>query len=224
MSIAQKIEHTLLKAQSKESDIEKLCEEALEHHIYAVCVPPIWSEVAAKALAHSKTKVVSVVGFPFGFSTKRSKSEEAKELIERAVNEVDMVINISAVIESHEKQVVEEIESVMKQIGSCPLKVIIECPLLSPAEISRAASYVSKAGAAFVKTGTGLHPNGARPQDIQIIRKEVGSLMGIKASGGIKTYAQALELIDAGATRIGCSASLEIIKQENEANEKKEND
>lgn len=216
MSIAQKIEHTLLKASSSETDILKLCDEAKKHAFYAVCVPPNWTKVAHRSLLSSSSKLVSVVGYPFGFSTRHCKTEEAKELVDLGVNEVDMVINLSAVVESRETDAIEEIEAVMRVIGNCPLKVIIECPLLSPTEIRRASSYVSKSGAAFIKTATGTLPEGAKRKDIQLIREEVGSLIGIKASGGIKTHQQALELLEAGATRLGCSSSVQIIREEKE--------
>lgn len=214
--IAGKIDHTLLKPEAVEKDYSKLCEEAKKYHFYSVCVPPAWIKFCRNELSGSSVRLCSVVGFPLGYQDSESKAFEARELVNHGCHEIDMVMNISYLKDRRDLEVTEDIETVMKAIDSTPLKVIIETSLLSEAEKVRACECIVKAGAQFVKTSTGFSTGGATVSDIQLIRKTVGSLMGIKASGGIKNLAFATELIEAGATRLGCSSSVDIINEATE--------
>lgn len=211
--LASKIDHTLLKATASQSEIEKLCQEAKHHKFFSVCVAPARVELARDFLSGSLVKVCSVVGFPLGNQTTTIKVKETEELVKFGVHEIDMVINIGRLKDGDDLYVVEEIEQVMRAAGICPVKVIIETAHLTPDEIVRACEAIVKAGAAFVKTSTGFAPAGAEISDIQLIRKTVGGLMGVKASGGIKDLKTAVAMIEAGATRLGCSASVEIIQE-----------
>ena len=211
--LAHKIDHTLLRADTSRSDIQKLCEEAMEYGFYSVCVNPSWVPQVRRLLSNSSVKICSVVGFPLGASSTKTKAYETADLLEMGAHEVDMVINIGELKDQRDSEVVFDIEAVVRAAKSCPVKVIIETALLTESEKVRAVEAIVKAGARFVKTCTGFNGGAASVSDIQLIRQKAGQYMGIKASGGIRTRQQAEELLKAGATRLGCSQSVQIIKE-----------
>lgn len=212
--IAKLIDHTCLKPDASAETIEKLCEEALEYGFYSVCVNPYYVRLAEKKLSNSTVRICSVVGFPLGATTKKQKAFEASELIKMGAHELDMVINIAAIKEGENLYASEEISEVKAAAGAVPLKVIIETGLLTYEEKIRACEAVVKAGAQFIKTCTGFSNGTATLEDIKLIRETAGALIGIKASGGIKSYETAIALVEAGATRIGSSQSVAIVQEE----------
>ena len=211
MNIAQIIDHTNLKPDATRADIKKLCDEAKKYGFAAVCVNPCNVAFAARELAQSEVKVCAVCGFPLGANTTRVKVFEAKEAVLDGANEIDMVINIGKLKEKEYEQVLYDIKAVVDAV-SCPVKVIIETCLLTPLEIKMACALVKESGAAFIKTSTGFSEAGAKIEDVAFMRAELGDALGIKAAGGIHTFAFAKALIDAGANRIGASKSIEICK------------
>lgn len=218
----QKIDHTLLKADATRAELEKLCQEAKKYHFYSVCVAPHHVQLAREFLSGSSVKLCSVVGFPLGSSLSDTKAFEAKKLSEMGVHEIDMVINIAAIKDGNDLAAQEDIEAVMRAAPHCLIKVIIESGILSPAEIVRASEIVVKAGAPFVKTSTGFAKEGAKLSDVELIRKTVGALTQIKASGGIKDLATAEAMIVAGAKRLGCSQSVLILEEWKSSQQKAE--
>ncbi|PIR21663.1 MAG: deoxyribose-phosphate aldolase [Deltaproteobacteria bacterium CG11_big_fil_rev_8_21_14_0_20_45_16] len=211
--LAKKIDHTLLKADTTKEQIQKLCKEAKSYGFFSVCINPYWVPAAKQELTGSSVRVCSVVGFPLGANTSELKAFETQQLLRAGVHEIDMVMNTGALKSGLDLEVLEDIERVIQAAKSCPVKVIIETAVLSEEEKVRASEICVKAGAAFVKTSTGFMGGGATVEDIKLIRLTVGSLMGIKASGGVKTYEQAMQLLEAGATRLGCSQSVAIMKE-----------
>lgn len=206
------IDHTILKPDATEKDIVKLCREALEFKFAAVCVNPIYVKLAHEQLKNTDVKVCTVVGFPLGANTAAVKSFEAKEAVASGADEIDMVINISYLKERNEDEVINDIAEVVKTSDGRIVKVIIETALLSEEEKILACKCAVKAGAHFVKTSTGFAKKGATVDDIKLMRQVVGKDFGVKASGGIKTFEDALKMIKAGANRIGTSSSLSIVK------------
>jgi len=211
--IVKFIDHTLLKPEVTIFEIKKICEEAIKYNFYAVCIAPSFVSYAKEILEVYDIKIATVVGFPLGNTTTKVKIFEAKEAIKNGAQEIDMVINIGYLKSKNYKYVYDEIYSVKNEIGDKILKVIIETSLLTQDEKVVASSIVKAAGADFVKTSTGFSQGGATKEDVELIRKVVGENFGIKASGGIRTFEQAVELIKAGATRIGTSSSLKIIEE-----------
>jgi len=211
--LAKKIDHTLLKADTTKEQIQNLCKDAKNYSFFSVCINPCWVAVAKHELTGSSVKICSVIGFPLGANTNELKAYETQQLLKAGVHEIDMMMNIGALKSGLDLEVLEDIERVIQAAKSCPVKVIIETALLSEEEKVRASEICVRAGAAFVKTSTGFAGAGATIQDIKLIRRTVGSLMGIKASGGIKTYEQAMQLLEAGATRLGCSQSVAIMQE-----------
>ena len=205
------IDHTLLKADATEKDIKKLCQEAREHDFMSVCVNPAFVPLAKKELQGSDVKVCTVIGFPLGMNRPKMKVMEAKLAIKEGADEVDMVINIGALKARKNKYVQKEIALIKKAVGDHILKVIIETCLLTDKEKVRACELSKAAGADFVKTSTGFSTGGATVADIKLMRKTVGPEMGVKASGGVKTHQDLLDMVEAGATRIGTSRGLDII-------------
>ncbi len=205
------IDHTLLKAEATEKDIKKLCQEAREHDFMSVCVNPAYVPLAKKELQGSDVKVCTVIGFPLGMNRPKIKVMEAKLAIKEGADEVDMVINVGALKARKNKYVQKEIALVKKAVGDHILKVIIETCLLTDKEKVRACELAKAAGADFVKTSTGFSTGGATVEDIRLMRKTVGPEMGVKASGGVKTHQDLLDMVEAGATRIGTSRGLDII-------------
>jgi deoxyribose-phosphate aldolase len=212
-NIAAMIDHTLLKAEATRQQIETLCKEARENKFFSVCVNPTWVSTAKELLAGSGVKVCTVIGFPLGATTSETKVFETTNAIEHGAEEVDMVINIGALKDQNDMLVEKEIRAVVEAAkGKALTKVIIETSLLSQAEKIRACEITVKAGADYVKTSTGFSSGGATVADIALMRKIVGPDKGVKASGGVRSTEDAEKMIEAGATRLGASSSVAIIK------------
>lgn len=213
-SLSKKIDHTLLKSEASEESIETLCKEAIEYDFKAVCVNPYYVSKCKELLKDSDVKIATVIGFPLGSNKTEVKSLEAKLAVEDGADEIDMVINIAALKNKDYKVVKEDILAVVQSVKKETIvKVIIETCYLTKEEKIKACELAKQAGANFVKTSTGFGTYGARVEDIKLMREVVGSKMGIKASGGIRDYGQARKMIDAGATRIGASEGINIIKK-----------
>ncbi|NLM12833.1 MAG: deoxyribose-phosphate aldolase [Epulopiscium sp.] len=213
--LASMIDHTVLKPDAKEEDIRKLCEEAKEYGFATVCVNPCYVPMAKHLLQDSNVGITTVIGFPLGANTITTKTAEAEEAIENGATEVDMVINIGALKDKKYDYVRDEIKAVVHTVNKrAVVKVIIETSLLTDEEKEKACLLAKEAGADFVKTSTGFSGGGATKEDIELMRRTVGDVMGVKASGGVRTRQDAEALIKAGATRIGASASVAIMKGE----------
>lgn len=213
--IAKYIDHTNLNPAATTKDIEQLCQEAAEHSFFAVCVNPYYVRHAVKALSSTKVAVASVIGFPLGQNLTDLKIAETQRAISEGAEEIDMVINIGALKDGQIDYVRDEIRSVVKVARDQIVKVIIECDLLTNQEKVAAIRATADAGAAFVKTSTGFVKDGvgATVEDIRLMRETLGSdKVAIKASAGIRDFAKAKALIDAGATRLGTSAGVAIVQ------------
>ena len=210
--LAGYIDHTLLKPEAVESQFEQLCSEAVKYKFKSVCVNSSWVPFVAKKLRGTGIIVCSVIGFPLGGMDTRSKAFEARSAMASGATELDMVINVGALKSGNLKLVEEDIRAIKRACRSTTvLKVILETGLLTEAEKILACEISKKAGADFVKTSTGFAGSGATVADIALMRRIVGPAMGVKASGGIKTFDQAVALINAGASRLGCGASVAVI-------------
>ncbi len=219
MNLAKYIDHTILKADTIKEDVIKVCREAKEYSFCSVCVNPYYVPLVKEELKDSDVKITAVVGFPLGANPKEVKSFEAKKAIEKGAFEIDMVINISAIKNKDYEIVKEDIRSVVAAINNkAILKVIIETCLLTDSEKIKACELSKEAGADFVKTSTGFSTGGATSTDIKLMRKVVGQNFGVKASGGVKDREKALQMIEAGATRIGASSSVSIATNQKENN------
>lgn len=212
MNLAVYIDHTLLKPDATPIQIEKLCNEAKTHGFAAVCVNPLYVELAANQLKGSKVLVATTVGFPLGANTVSIKAREAWEAINQGAGEIDMVMSIGTLKSGDNRAVENEIREVVKACENIPVKVILETCLLNQDEIIKACNISVEAGAAYVKTSTGFSTGGATVEVVRLMKKTVGDRCKVKASGGIRTKASALEMIDAGASRIGTSNGVEIVK------------
>ena len=210
-SLSSLIDHTNLRPDALHSDIEILCKEAIQYKFASVCINPVYVSYAKSILKDENPKVCSVVGFPLGADSEEMKYAEARFLIFQGVDEIDMVMNTAFLKERKTDLVKNEIKKVVEAADGNCVKVIIETSLLNQDEKALACNIVMESGAAFVKTSTGFSSPGATLEDIRLIKNLVGDRVGIKASGGIKTKNEALELIEAGATRIGTSRGVEII-------------
>lgn len=214
--VAKMIDHTLLKPNATEDDIRKLCEEAKKYGFASVCVNPAYVALASKLLRGTGVKVCTVVGFPLGATTTTTKVIETRDAIANGATEIDMVINVGALKSGNNALVKRDIEEVVEAArGRAIVKVILETSLLTDEEKVRACLLSKYAGAHFVKTATGFGPGGATVEDVALMRKTVGNEMGVKASGGIRDLKTARAMIDAGATRIGASASVAIVTGSN---------
>lgn len=211
-TLAAAIDHTLLKADATRPEIEKLCNEAVLHQFATVCIQPCWLELATKLLAGSSVLPIAVIGFPLGAQTTATKVFETQDAILRGAREIDMVIAVGHLKDGERDYVLNDIRSVVQAAGNTPVKVIIETGFLTDAQKITACQIAQEARAAFVKTSTGFGPGGATVADITLMRKTVGPAMGVKASGGVRTTADALKMLEAGATRIGASASVAIVQ------------
>lgn len=211
-NIASYIDHTVLAADATEEKIQKLCTEAKEWKFASVCVNTCWTKFCAQELKGTGVNVCTVVGFPLGAMCTKAKAFEAKCAVEDGATEVDMVINIGLLKDHKDDLVEEDIREVKKACGDKVLKVIIEACLLTDEEKARACELSVKAGADFVKTSTGFSKWGAKVEDVALMRKTVGSKVGVKAAGGIRTYEDAVKMIEAGANRLGCSAGIAIVQ------------
>lgn len=217
MSIAQLIDHTLLKPTTTLSEIEKLCAEAAQYRFATVCVPPYFVAAAKGFLDVSKSVgVATVIGFPFGYSAISAKVAEVEDAIEKGADELDMVINLAAVKAQdwdYLKKEIESVSAISSQKGKT-LKLIIESGILTDAEIIKCCEIYRQYPVQFLKTSTGYAEKGASIEAVQLMRQHLPSTIQIKASGGIKTLQFAQQLVDAGAARLGCSASIAIVKDE----------
>ena len=212
MELAKYIDHTLLKAEAGPADIERLCAEAAEHGFAAVCINPVYVPLAAELLGGSEVAVATVVGFPLGANSAESKVREAALAVKRGAGEIDMVMAVGLFKAGDDAAVAAEISGVVRVSAGRPVKVILETSLLDEKEIARASVLAADAGAAFVKSSTGFGSRGATVEDVRIMKAAVGERCLIKASGGIRTRADALAMIEAGASRIGTSAGIAIVR------------
>lgn len=212
MELNKYIEHTNLKPDCTQEDVIRLCEEAIQHQFYGVCVSPYFVQLAKKTIKKSPVKIISVAGFPFGYNTVASKVEEVKKAIMGGADEIDVVMNIAAFKSGDDATVLNDLQAV---IMACHLqnkvaKVIIETALLTKEEIEKACRLCVDSEADFVKTSTGYAASGAKAEDIELMRKVLPAKVKIKAAGGIKDAANATALIEAGASRIGTSSGIAI--------------
>ena len=215
MNIASYIDHTVLKPSTTIADIEKLCAEARQYGFAAVCVPPLFVKKAKEEVNGSAVKVATVIGFPFGYAAVEAKVAEIVLAIIDGADELDMVINISAIKNNDWQFLANEINAVMplvRQKGKV-IKIIIESGILTDEEIIRCCDIYGAAGVDFMKTSTGYAEKGATVEAVQLMRKHLADTVKIKASGGIKNYSFASRLIAAGADRLGCSSSIQIVKE-----------
>lgn len=215
--IAKMIDHTLLKATATPEQIRTLCAEAKEHGFASVCINPCYVPLAAQELKGSEVLVCTVVGFPLGANETQIKAEEAMLAVEQGAAEVDMVINIGAMKAGDYTKVESDIRAVVRASGRARVKVIIENVYLTDEEKRKATEIVRESGAAFVKTSTGLAGGGATVEDVKLMKETAGSIIEIKAAGGVRTYEDALAMIEAGATRIGTSGGIGIISGDKDA-------
>lgn len=213
--VARLIDHTLLKPEASREDIRRISEEALQYGFATVCVNPTNVAQAAEVLRGSNVHVCTVAGFPLGATLPRAKVYEAEQAILLGAQEVDMVINIGALKSGDYAAFEDDIRGVVDGChrGGAICKVILECVLLTDSEKQEACRAAKNAGAEFVKTSTGFGPGGATPADVRLLRSAVGAEMGVKAAGGIRTFEDLKRMVEAGATRIGASASVKIIEE-----------
>lgn len=209
------IDHTLLKPEATEVQIQNLCLEASEHHFKSVCINPGWVKYASDLLSNSDVEVCTVIGFPLGANKTVIKVQEAIEAVKDGATEVDMVINIGRLKSEDFAYVYDDIAEVVKAVGDKAIvKVIIEASLLERNEKIRACEISKRAGADFVKTSTGFSTGGATVEDVKLMRSTVGPDIGVKASGGVRTPEDAKAMIEAGATRIGTSNGVKLLNNE----------
>lgn len=212
-SLAKTIDHTLLKAVGTEAQVRDLCAEARRFGFASVCVNPAWVPLCARELAGSEVLVCTVIGFPLGANHSDTKAAETRLAVSQGADEVDMVIALGAAKAGDWKAVEEDIRAVVKAAGTATVKVIIETCYLTDEEKVRACEASMRAGAHFVKTSTGFGTGGATVEDIRLMKKTVGPKLRVKASGGVRTCADALAMLEAGADRIGASASVAIVEE-----------
>ena len=213
IEINKYIDHTILKATATEDDIIELCNEAKEHDFFSVCVNGGYVSLASKQLKGSNVKVCAVVGFPLGAMSTEAKVFETEQAIKDGAQEVDMVINIGELRSKNFKKVEEEIAAIKKAVGDRVLKVILETCYLTPQEIVLASELAVKAKADYVKTSTGFGNDGARMENIELMKNAVEGKAKLKASGGVKNLDTALSFIEAGVERIGTSSGVSIVKE-----------
>lgn len=210
---ASYIDHTALKADTTKAEIQSLCEEAKTYSFASVCVNPAWVKTANEILEGSSVKVCTVIGFPLGASSTAVKKFETSDAISNGATEIDMVINIGALKSGEDATVKEDIIAVVEAAkGSAIVKVIIETSLLTDVEKRKACELALSAGADFVKTSTGFSTGGATVEDIKLMRAVVGPELGVKASGGVRSFDDMKMMIKAGATRIGASSGVQIMQ------------
>lgn len=209
--IAKMCDHTLLKAFAEEKQIEVLCREAVENKVASVCVNPCYVAKAAQLLKGSDVRVCTVIGFPLGANTSDTKAFETRDAISKGAEEVDMVINVGALKSGHMDLVYEDIKAVVDAAAGVLTKVIIETCYLTDEEKREVCLLAKKAGADFVKTSTGFGTGGATAHDVRLMKETVGDSMKVKASGSMRTYEDVLPVLEAGADRLGVSATLEIL-------------
>jgi len=211
--LAKMIDYTNVSRDATRTDIKRLCDGAKEHNFGCVCINPTYVNLALDQLKSSDVNVCTVVGFPFGANTSKIKFFETKDAVESGADEVDMVMNIGLLKSKLDESVKEDINGVIMAANGRTVKVIIETGLLTEEEKIRACKLVEEAGADFIKTSTGFSTSGATVEDINLIKETVGKNVGIKASGGIKNLQTALNMIEAGASRIGTSNGVKIMEE-----------
>ncbi|MCO6545479.1 MAG: deoxyribose-phosphate aldolase [Gilliamella sp.] len=211
MNYAKYIDHTLLAMNATKDQITKLCEEAKQYHFYSVCVNSGYVPLVASLLKGSDVKVCSVVGFPLGAMLTSAKAFETEMAVKAGAQEIDMVINVGWLKSNDWDAVKQDIEAVFNACGAVPLKVILETCLLTKDEIVKVCEICKQIGVAFVKTSTGFSVSGATVEDVKLMRDTVGNEMGVKASGGIRDRQTAEKMVQAGASRLGASASIAIV-------------
>ncbi|MEI4352114.1 deoxyribose-phosphate aldolase [Streptococcus suis] len=211
MKLNKYIDHTILKPETTQEQVEKILAEAKEYDFASVCVNPTWVALVAESLKDSDVKVCTVIGFPLGANTPAVKAFETKDAISNGADEIDMVINIGALKTGNYDLVLEDIKAVVEASGDKLVKVIIEACLLTDDEKVKACQLSQEAGADYVKTSTGFSTGGATVADVALMRKTVGPDMGVKASGGARSYEDAIAFIEAGASRIGASSGVAIM-------------
>lgn len=212
MNYEKYIDHTLLKPESTRQQIDKIIEEAKEYHFKSVCVNSTHVAYAAEKLADSDVLVCTVIGFPLGASTSEVKACETKDAISKGADEIDMVINIGALKDGRYDDVQADIAAVVEASGDKTVKVIIETVLLTDEEKVKACELSKAAGADFVKTSTGFAGGGATPEDVKLMKDTVGDALEVKASGGVRNLADFQAMLEAGATRVGASAGVQIMQ------------
>ena len=210
MTDTKLFDHTILKADATREMVERVCREAREHHFMSVCVNSYYTGFVADELQGSDVRVCTVVGFPLGQMSTKAKAAETRIAVEDGADEIDMVINVGALKGGDDAVVFEDIRAVRKACEGKVLKVIIETCLLNEEEKVRACRLAMEAKADFVKTSTGFSTGGATKEDVALMRKTVGDTMGVKASGGIRDKEKAVEMLEAGADRLGTSATIAI--------------
>ena len=211
--MARYIDHTLLKPDATREEIVTLCAQAREHGFFSVCVNASYVALAGELLAGTSTRVCAVVGFPLGATSPAVKAFEAELAVSLGAGEIDMVLNLGALKSRDFELVSQDIRAVVRASGGKWVKVILECALLDEEEIALASALAKGAGAHFVKTSTGFGPGGATIKDVRRMRQIVGRDIGVKASGGVRDYATARAMMEAGASRLGCSASVAIVTE-----------
>jgi deoxyribose-phosphate aldolase len=209
--LARLIDHTLLSPSATGQAIDRLCAEARERELFSVCVNPCWVPRAKRALAGSRVAVCTVVGFPLGANASATKADEAARAIAEGADELDMVLNVGWLLDGEHDAVRDDVAAVVRVAEGRVVKVILEVALLSLDQVRRASELAVAGGASFVKTSTGFGPGGATVEAVAAMRSTVGPSVGVKASGGIRDAATARAMIEAGASRIGASASLTIL-------------
>ena len=219
---AKTVDHTLLKPDATEDQIITLCEEAASYHFAAVCIPPCYVRTAARELRGTDVKVATVVSFPFGNDATAVKISAVREAIVRGASEIDVVMNISKFLSGEFDYVADELSSLTQEVSvvamnnglnDVVMKVIIETALLTNKMKRLATQIVASSGADFVKTSTGFGPGGATPEDVALLREEAPEGLAVKASGGIRTLEDALDILNAGASRLGMSASVAVMEE-----------
>lgn len=213
------IDHTTLKPDTTQEVVVKLCDEAMEYDFASVCVNPTWVKFCAEALKGSDVKVCTVIGFPLGANTSAVKAFETTDALNNGADEIDMVINIGALKDLDYKLVYEDIKAVVEAAKGHTVKVIIETCLLTDEEIIKVCELAKEAKATFVKTSTGFSTGGATPKDVALMKKTVGDDLEVKASGGVRNYQDMIAVVEAGATRIGTSAGVDLMKGEESQHE-----
>lgn len=213
--LAEFIDHTLLRKDATEAEILKTCEEAVRYGFKTICIESKWLKVAVPKLKGSKVLPITVISFPHGNSSTSDKVKETESALELGAKEIDMVLNRDLMRTKNYLAVLEDIKKVVDTAKGTPVKVILETSELSHDEKVIACALSKAAGAAFVKTSTGFSKAGATAEDIKLMREVVGPELGVKASGGVRTFADAIKMIEAGATRLGTSASIAIVEGTN---------
>ncbi len=215
VTLAAMIDHTLLRPEATAAQVALLCEQARQYRFASVCINPAYVKLCAQSLHGSDVKVCTVIGFPLGATLPQVKGDETQQVLGEGAAEVDMVINVGALKNGDDALVLSDMGAVVRAAreAGALVKVIIETALLTNEEKVRACQLAQQAGADFVKTSTGFGPGGATPADVALIRRVVGPSMGVKASGGVKTLQDVQKMVEAGATRIGASASVKIMQE-----------